>query len=135
MDRYVRIQSVTFGETSLPLPVSVRLSRHSEAKAAAGDNDAFATSVEISQPTVIAEVRLRATAPAEGLTLGQQADLSFTVAPTRSGCPGRTVTLSGAVLVTVELSYKQSDMATALLRFVAEADDGNQDPFSAGDAQ
>ncbi len=135
MDRYMRIQSVTFDGTTLPLPLSVRLFRTAEAKPAIGDNDVFATSVEISQPHLAAEVRIRGTAIAEGLSLGQQGDLAFTVAPTTSQGSPRTVTLSGAVLIAIELSYEQAAMATAVLRFAAEASNGNQEPFSAEAAQ
>ena len=135
MGRYVRIQSVTFGQTELLLPLSVRLSRHSEASPARSDNDLFATSIEIVQPALVAEVRIRDTAVAEDLSLGQQGDLSFTVCSTTSGGSSRVVELSDAVLVSVELAYEQSAMATALLRFVAESDDGAQEPFSAENEQ
>jgi len=134
MDRYMRVQSVTFGQTELPLPLSVKLSRRAEARPASGDNDAFVTSIEIDQPTISLEVRLRGTAAAENLSLGQQADVSFTVAATHSQGTPRTISLVGAVLVGIELAYEQAAMATAVLRFVAEAQDGGQDPFSAEDA-
>ena len=134
MGRYTRIESVTFGQTSLPLPLTVKISRKTDAKAATGDDESFATSVQISQAVLIAEVRIRGTATAEDLSLAAQGNLSFTVKPAQSQGSSRTITLSGAVLTAVELSYEQSAMATALLRFVAEAGDGNQDPFSAEDA-
>jgi len=135
MDRYTRVQSVTFGQTELSLPLSVKLSRRAQAISAGGDNDAFVTSVEIGRATISLEVRVRGTAVAENLSLGQQADLSFTVAATHSQQTPRTISILGAVLVAVELAYEQAAMATALLRFVAEAPDGGQDPFSAEDAQ
>jgi hypothetical protein len=135
MDRYMRIAGVTFGQTSLPLPISARLSRSAEARPALSDNDIFTTSVEISPPLLTAEVRIRGTAAAEGLSLGQQGDLSLTVSPTGSGGAPRVITLSGAVLIAVDLTYEQSAMATALLRFVAESSNGQQDPFSAEDAE
>lgn len=135
MDRYVRIESATFGQTELPLPVSVRLSRHAEAKTSGGDNDLFVTSVQLAQPVIAAEVRIRGTAAAEGLSLGTKETLSFTVGPTRHGQAARTITLSGAVLQAVELTYEQAAIAVATLRFVAEADTGTTDPFSAEDSQ
>ena len=135
MDRYTRIQSVTFGQTALPLPLSVRLRRHCEAAPAGGDADLFATSVQLNRPSLVAEVRVRGTNVAEALTLGQKDTLSVTVAPARSGQAGRTITLAGAVLASMELIYEQASMAMARLRFVAESADGATDPFSAEDAQ
>ena len=135
MSRYANIETVTFDQTSLPLPLSVRLSRKVEPKGAGGDGDLFATSIEISRPLLTAELRLRQTAVAESLSLGQQGDLLLVVSSTRDGSPPRQVTLSGAVLIAVELTYEQSAMATAVLRFVAEAADGQQEPFSAEDVQ
>ena len=135
MERYSRIQSVTFGETELPLPLSVRLFRRAQAKAAAGDNDTFATSVEIADPSILAEVAIRGTAAAEGLILGQSDTLTFTIAASSSQGSSRVITLTGAVLVAVDLLYEQTAMASATVRFVAEAIDGQQEPFSAEDQQ
>ena len=135
MGRHMRIANVTFGQTALPLPVSARLSRCTTPRAYLSDGDVFTTSVEISPPSLTAEVRIRDTATAEDLSLGQQGDLTLTVLPTGSGGSSREITLSGAVLIAVELTYEQSSMATALLRFAAESDDGQQDPFSAEDAE
>jgi hypothetical protein len=133
MARTTRIESVAFGAAPLPLPVSVRLSRRAEPRPAIADEDAFAASVELGPPVLSAEVRLRDTSAAEGLSLGQQDDLTFTVQSAEAGTAGRNVTLSGAVLVAVELSYEQTDVAAATLRFVAESATGS-DPFAAGDA-
>jgi hypothetical protein len=135
MDRYTRIDSVTFDQTALPLPLSVKLSRTAEAKPAGSDSDAFATSIEIGQPVIIAEVRIRGTNTAESLSVGQQGDLSFTVGVAASGGTPRDITISGAVLTAVELDYEQASLATALLRFIAEASGSSQDPFSAEDSQ
>jgi len=134
MSRYRHVQSVTFGETLLPLPMSVRLSRRAETAPAAGDDEAFATSVQLRPATIAAEVRIRGTAVAEMLELGQQETLSLTVTPTQDGASSRTVTIAGAVLSDVELEYDQASMATARLRFVAEASDGNTNPYTAEDA-
>ncbi len=134
MDRYLHIQSLKFGLESLPLPLLVRLSRSVQAAPAGGDNDAFITSVQLDQTTVSAEIRIRGTAVAESLSLGQQGDLTFAVAPTCSGQSARSVTLAGAVLVGVDIGYEQGSMAVATLRFIAEAADGNTDPFSAEDS-
>ena len=131
MGRYTRIQSIIFGQTPLPLPLSVRLSRRAEALSAGGDDDAFATSVQIGRPVVLADVRIRGTATAEELSLGQIETLSFTVAPAESGQSARQITLAQAVLVAIELIYEQATMTVARLQFVAEAQVGTTDPFSA----
>lgn len=132
--RYQRITAVTFGALELPLPMSVRLYRSAEPQLARGDGDLFATSVQLSSPQITAEVRIRGTAVAETLSLGQCGSLTFTVAPAQSGQASRTVTLGGAVLTAVELAYEQTAMAAATLRFAAEATDG-ADPFHAEESQ
>lgn len=135
MERYQRITSVTFGALALPLPLSVRLSRKAEPQAARGDNDLFATSVQLAAPQMVAEVRIRGTAAAESLSLGQRGTLAITVAPAEAGKASRTITLAGAVLTAVELAYEQASMAAATLRFTAEAAAGNTDPFSTEESQ
>ncbi len=135
MERYGRIQSVTFGQTPLPLPLSVRVSRRAEPMPAAGQEAAFATSVQIDAPVITAEVRLRGIAVPEGLSLGQRDTLSIVIDPTRAGQAGRSIMLAGAVLVAVETVYEQTAMAAATLRFVAEADQPDSDPFAAEDQQ
>ena len=135
MDRYQRITSVTFGALSLPLPLSARLSRKAEPQTARADNDLFATSVQLSAPQMMAEVRIRGTAAAEALSLGQRGTLAITVSPTEAGKASRTIRLAGAVLTAVELAYEQASMAAATLRFAAEADNGGTDPFSAEESQ
>ena len=134
-DRYLSIKRACFDGNGLPLPVSLRLSRWAEPKPAASDGDVYATSVELAAPRLTAELTIRGTAVAEALWLGQEGDLACTIAAAKSGSADRDITLAGAVLVAIELSYQQSAMATATLRFVAEADDGMQDPFSAEDAE
>ncbi len=133
MGRYTRIGSVEFDSSPLPLPVSVRVSRRAEPLPASGDNHAFATSVETATPVFSAEVRIRDTSAAEQLDLGQRGDLGFTVRAAEQDKPHRRVTLKGAVLLAVELAYEQTEAADATLRFVAEAETGSQEPFSAGD--
>ncbi|MHC4981547.1 MAG: hypothetical protein ACYTF6_00050 [Planctomycetota bacterium] len=135
MARYGRIESVTFGQTSLPLPLSVRVERRAGTIPAAGQNDAFATSIQLDTPTIAAEVRIRGTDVAESISLGQRDTLSFEIAPSQSGQDGRRITLTDAVLAAVELAYDQSSMAVATMRFVAEAVDGTVDPFAAEDSQ
>jgi hypothetical protein len=135
MHRYGRIECMSFGQTALPLPLSVRIGRVADVAPARGQNDAFATSVQMTAPRLTAEVRIRGTAVAEALTPGEQDTLTFTIAPTESGQSGRSVALAGAVLTAVELAYEQAGLATAVLRFVAEADPGTVSPFSAEDAQ
>ena len=133
-DRRGRILSASFGATDLPLPLSARVGRSCDALPAAGQADAFPTSVQTGEPRVTGEVRLRGIAAAEGLALGRIDTLTFTVAGARQGQPNRTATLAGAVLVGVETAFEQSGQAVATLRFVAEAPDGQIDPFLAEDA-
>lgn len=135
MNRYTRIEAVTFGQTSIPLPIAARVSRQTIPQPAQGDADRFATSIEISDPVLTAEIRVRGTATAEEFSLGQQEDLLITVAPTTGTGSSRNITLSAAILISVELTYEQSAIATAVLRFVAEASDGQQEPFSVEDAE
>jgi len=135
MPRYVRIQSVSFGGTALALPLSIRLCRKADTAITSGDSDLFATSIQLARQIIIAELRTRETAAAESLSVGQQETLSFTVAPGQAGAASRTISLVGAVLTDVELTYEQSSMAVAKLRFAAEASDGATDPFSAEESQ
>jgi len=133
MPRYTSVQSVSFGAVTLSLPLSVRVTRKVAPAPAAGDDDAFTTSVQTSAATVLIEVRTRDVAAAAALAPGEQAALTLTSGPTESGQAGRVVTLGGAVLTVIELNYDQSAMAVATLHFVAEADDGDTDPFTAED--
>ena len=133
MARYTSVQSVSFGTVTLSLPLSVRVTRKVTPAPAAGDDDAFTTSVQTSAATVLTEVRTRDVAAADALTPGEQATLTLTSGPTESGQVGRVVTLAGAVLTVVEINYDQSAMAAATLHFVAEAADGDTDPFTAED--
>lgn len=133
MERYTHVDSVLFGETSLPLPVSVRLSRRSQPASLAADSDRFLTSVQVGPVEHVVELRFRGTAVAETLSPGQQATLCFVIRPTRGGQKPRQITLSGAVLVGVEIHYEQSNAAAATLQFAAEASAGDVDPFSAED--
>jgi len=133
MARYTHIEGVSFDGIPLPLPLSVSVSRSARPRPGGSDHQVFATSIEIDRPTIRAEVCTRATATAEGLAIGRQGDLSFTVAAASDAAPARGVTLSGAVLVAVEISYRQTAMATATLRFVAQSASGLQEPFNAED--
>ncbi|MCJ7545024.1 MAG: hypothetical protein MUP47_10785 [Phycisphaerae bacterium] len=133
MSRYVCIKSLTFDGLALPLPLSLRLSRQGQVLPAGGDDDLFATSVQLARPALSLEVRIRDSSAAEDLTLGQRGTLSFIVA-SASGQGARQVTVTGAVLTDVELSYEQIAPAVATLRFVAEADDGRIDPLQAEEA-
>ncbi|MGA2265407.1 MAG: hypothetical protein ABSH10_03140 [Phycisphaerae bacterium] len=130
MNRYVCIKSLTFDGSPLPLPLSVRLSRQCQASPAGGDGDLFATSVQIARPSLNVEVRIRDTSVTETLPLGRRGTLSFVVAAA-SGQGGRQITIAGAVLTAVELSYEQIAPAVATLRFLAETDDGLTDPMQA----
>ena len=134
MQRYRGIESVSFGDIALPLPVSVDLSRRAGALPAGGDGDTYDTDVRLARPLLAATVRLRGTAAAEARTLGEFGTLTFTVAPAASDQAGRTISLAGAVLSGVDLHYSQAGMAEAELRFVVEAAQGTVDPFQAEDA-
>ncbi len=135
MERYGAITDATFGQTSLSGPISVRLVRRAEPAPMGGDSDAFVTSVQLGLPVIGIEVRIRDTAVAEGLSLGQAGVLSVEIAATRSGQVGRTISITNAVLTGIEFQYEQSAPAVAKLTFTAEAADGGTDPFAAQEAQ
>lgn len=134
-DRYTRIANLSFDGADLPLPLSVHLSRRAEPATAGSDSDAFCTNVQTERVTTAIEVRLRGIAVAEGFALGRIGTLTFQTDPTESGQSGRDVTVTGAVLTAVELFYEQGSLATAAMRFTAQANDGSTDPFTAGDIQ
>jgi len=135
MDRYSHVKSVTFGQTTLPLPLSVRVGRSVQTLSSGSDEGMFATSVQTDKAAVTVEIRLRGTAAAESLSLGQQGDISFTISPTRSGQSSRDISITDAVLVASDINYQQDAMAVATLRFLAEADNANTEPFTAEDSQ
>lgn len=130
MERFGAITSVSFDQTALPLPVSVRISRRAEPAPAGSDSDAFATSVQLRRPVIAVEVRTRQTDLAESFSLGQAGELSLEIAPTRAGQRGRVVSIDRVVLTDIELQYDQAAPALARLSFLAEAVDGAVDPFS-----
>ncbi len=134
-DRYTRIANLSFDGVILPLPLSVHLSRRAEPTPTGSDSDAFCTNVQTERVTTVAEVRFRGIAAAEGFALGRIGTLCFQNDSTESGQSGRDVNLSGAVLTAVELFYEQGSLATAVMRFTAQADDGSTDPFTAEDTQ
>jgi hypothetical protein len=128
VNRYSGIEDLAFGTVALPLPLSVHISRQLAALPAGSDAELFATSIQTGRPTLLAEAKVRDISVAEALELGSKADLSFVVACS-DGSGKRRITLGGAVLIAVELGYEQSSMATATLRFLAEASDGLIEPF------
>jgi len=134
MARYGAISSISFAQTSLSLPMSVRLFRQASALPAAGDSGPFATSVQLHKHTIGVEVRTRDTAAAEGLSVGQAGVLSIELAGAEAGQASRTVTIDQAVLTGIDLRYEQITPATVKLTFLAEASDANTDPFSAEEA-
>jgi len=134
MSRYTGIKSLTFAQTPIPLALSVRLSKQCQPLPLGSDRDLFATSVQLASPILTAEVRTRHTSAVENLSLGAAGDLSFIV-PAADGSGQRQVTLSGAVLVGTELSYEQSTLATATLRFMAPSADGAADPLEGEELQ
>jgi len=135
MERYGVISGITFGQTSLALPMSLRVTRQAQARPAASDDERFPTSVELDRPAIGVEVMTRDTAAAEGLSLGQSGMLSIDLAGTRAGQAGRSISIDHAVLTGIELHYEQACPASVRLTFHAEAGDGNTDPFSAEEAQ
>ncbi len=134
MDRYGPIRRVSFAGVELPLPLQARVRRAAKPEPLAGAADAWTTSVQTRPPALSAEVALRGTAAAEGLTLGTRAALELEIGGTRADQPARTVRLSGAVLVDVEIEYAQNTLASVLLRFVVEAANGQSNPYTAEDA-
>lgn len=135
MERYGAISDATFSQTSLLLPISVRLLRRAEPAPAGSDSDAFVTSVQLARPVIGIEIRIGDTSVADSLALGQVGVLSIEIAPTRSGQAGRAITITNAVLTGIEFQYEQSAPAVATLIFTAEAADGDTDPFDAQEVQ
>ncbi len=135
MERYGAISGATFGQTDLSGPISVRLVRQAKPAPMGGDSDAFTTSVQLDRPVISVEVRIRDTAVADGLSLGQAGVLSIEIAATRSGQAGRSISITNAVLTGIEFQYEQSAPAVAKLTFTAEATDGDTDPFTAQETQ
>jgi hypothetical protein len=129
MDRYGAITQMTFGSLSIGLPLSVRFSRRAEPLPEANEAEAFATSVQLGQPLITVEVRTRDTAVAEALYLGQAEVLEIQAAPTRAGQSDRTISVDRAVVTGLEVEYEQTAPATARICFLAEATDGQTDPF------
>jgi hypothetical protein len=134
-ERYGGITSAQFGATPLSLPVGARVWRKADPLPLAGDGDAFLTSVQLAPPVVGVEIRLRDSAAAEGLAIGQSGKLTVYIAPTRAGQAARKLELTNAVLTGVELAYEQSSPAVAKLTFLAESSDGQTDPFAAQEVQ
>jgi hypothetical protein len=133
MSRYVRIRSAAFDGLELPLPLSVRLLRGVQTAPLTAEARFRPSSVQIVSPVLNVEVRIRATAVAETLEPGRSGQLLVTVLPSVSMDPVRLLRLDTALLLTVELQYKQSNAATATLRFVGESPDGEQAAFTAED--
>lgn len=135
MERYGDIAGATFDQTVLSGPVSVRILRQAKPAPMSGDNDAFSTSIQLSGPVINIEVRIRDTAVADGLSLGQAGILAIEITATRSGQNGRSISITDAVLTAIEFQYEQSAPAVAKLTFTAEANEGNTDPFVAQETQ
>lgn len=133
MERYARIESVTFDNIPLALPLSLRLLRQCQPLPAASDGDAFTSNIQLSLPTITVELRVRGTKSAESLSLGRAGTLQAVLSPSCSGQPVRRITLDGAVLHSIELDYAQAAFATAALKFTLAAPDPTTDPFAAED--
>ncbi|MBI5723190.1 MAG: hypothetical protein HZA50_04470 [Planctomycetes bacterium] len=133
-NRYSRILSATFNGGDLPLPLAVQIARKSAELPAGGDADAFSTSVQIERPVLQATVRIRGTATAEQLALGQSGSLVIRIASADGHVPDRTITIDQAVLTDISIDYQQTSPAAASLRFVAQSSDGQTDPFGAEDS-
>jgi hypothetical protein len=135
MSQYTTIQSAAFAGTALTSVLLVRIVRRAATNAQSGDADAFATSVQPAPVQLEAELRTRDIAAAEAFAIGTQGTLSFETASAQAGQAGREVTLDGAMLTATELTYEQSAIGIATLRFVVEAADGVVDPFTAQEVQ
>jgi len=135
MERYGDITSATFDQTALTGPVSVRILRQAKPAPMGSDNDTFSTSIQLSMPVINIEVRIRDTAVADGLSLGQAGVLAIEIAATRDGQNGRSISITDVVLIGIEFQYEQSTPAVAKLTFTAQANQGNTDPFVAQEAQ
>ncbi len=135
MERYGDITSATFDQTALSGPVSVRILRQAKPAPMGSDNDAFSISIQLSRPVINIEIRIRDTAVADGLSLGQAGVLAIEIAPTRSEQNGRSISITDAVLIGIEFQYEQSAPAVAKLTFTAQANEGNTDPFASQEAQ
>jgi len=135
MSQYTTIQSASFAGTTLSSVLLVRIIRRASTSVQSGDTDAFVTSVQPAPVQLEAELRTRDIAVAESFAIGTQGTLSFETASTQSGQPGREVTLEDAILTASELTYEQSAIGIATLRFIVEASDGGVDPFVAQEVQ
>lgn len=133
MDRYTRIQSVTFGQRTLGLPLWAKVFRRVEPQIAAGDGDRFTRSVQFGAAVAGAEVKLRDSAAAEELSPGDAGALVLEVAGGGASSPVRVIEIGAAVLTAVEIEYAQGGPAAAVLRFEAESADGQANPFAAED--
>jgi len=133
MDRFTRIQSVTFGEQALGLPLWAKVFRRVEPLSAAGDADRFTRSVQFGPAVTGAEVKVRDVAAAEGLSPGQKDTLTLHVVAADASRSDRVIEIAGAVLTAVEIEYAQGAPAAAVLRFEAESSDGQANPFAAED--
>jgi hypothetical protein len=133
MPRYTRIQEAEFDGQSLPLAVSVTVTRRCEPAIRADDADDHPSSVQTHRTVTEAEIVCRDVAATDALSIGQAGTLSLVIASADGASPGRAVTLDGAVLTRTETRYSQTAPAAAALRFACESVDGAADPFGAED--
>ncbi len=134
MARFTSIQMARFDGVPLALPMRARVVRSAEVLTAEGAADAFAASVQHGPVRVRAEVTCRDTATAETLAIGRSGALELTVGAGDASSAGREITIDAAVLLSVEVTYKQNEPAAALLSFAGESVDGLTDAHTAGDA-
>lgn len=132
MERTTRILSVSFASQPLGLPMWARLSRKAQPlPAPTGDADRFTRGTQFAPPTILIEIKIRDVAAAEVLSPGQQDTLCLQVAAASAASPDRTIEITSALLLAVELEYAQGTPAAAVLRFEAQTTDGQTNPFSA----
>lgn len=134
-DRYSRILSANFDGGDLPLPMTVQVARKAVELPSGGDADIFNTSIQIERPVVEAIIRIRGTAAAEQLVLGQSGSLIVQIASADGQAPDRTITICQAILTDIEIEYQQTSPAVASLRFVSQSSNGMVDPFGAEESQ
>ena len=129
------IESAAFGQTELSSPISIRIARRAEPLIKFGDDEMFSRSVQLDERTIQVELRLRNTTIAENLSLGQADVLSIHLSACGINQTDRNITITDAVLIGMEMEYAQATNPVAKLTFLAEAQDGNTDPFFAEDAE
>lgn len=134
MARFTSIQLARFDGVSLGLPMRARVVRSADPAPAEGAAEAHVASVQHGPVRVRAELTCRDTATAESLDIGRSGPLELALSAGDGSSPQREVTIDTAVLLNVEVTYKQNEPAVALLSFAGESADGLTNAHTAGDA-